>query len=68
MDMPQFTPNQIRPLRKKRKQSRTDFGIDLGFAEKSARISVWKLETGRIKPAGPTLVLPNQLADQSRKQ
>jgi DNA-binding transcriptional regulator YiaG len=40
-----MTPSEIRALRKKLKLSPADFGVRLGFAEKSARITVWRWET-----------------------
>ena len=40
-----MTPLQIRALRQKLKLSPTNFGVKIGYAEQSAGISVWKLET-----------------------
>jgi DNA-binding transcriptional regulator YiaG len=59
-----LTPSQIAALRKKLDPSPTAFGIKIGYAEASARISVWKLENGKRKPSGPTLVLMKQLASR----
>ncbi len=60
-----MTPSEISALRKKLDWSRTKFGVKIGYAEASARISVWTLETGKRRPSGPTLVLLKQLQRRS---
>jgi len=52
-----MTSSQIHALRKRLKFSRTDFGLALGFAEKNARITVWRWERGRRKPPSLTIML-----------
>jgi DNA-binding transcriptional regulator YiaG len=36
----------------------------LGYAEKSARITVWRWETGRTKPSDQTIMLMQQLRER----
>lgn len=58
----EMTPSQIRAFRKKLKLSRTSFGVALRYAEKSARITVWRWEMGRRRPSEQTIMLMKQLA------
>jgi len=56
-----MTPSAIRAFRKKLKLSPRDFGVELGCAEKSARITVWRWETGKRKPGPQTILLMRQI-------
>jgi len=56
-----MTPSQIRTLRKKLKLSPEDFAARLGFAGKSARITVWRWEMGKRKPSAQTILLMKKL-------
>jgi DNA-binding transcriptional regulator YiaG len=58
-----MTPSQIRALRRKLKLSREKFGAGLGFADKSAPITVWRWETGRRKPSAQTLMVMSRLLE-----
>lgn len=57
-----MTPTHIRGLRKKMKLSPTDFGVALGLAEKSARITVWRREAEKRKPSAQSILLMRQIA------
>jgi len=60
-----MTSSQIRVLRKKLKLSRTDVGLELGFAEKIARITIWRWETGKRRPSQQTILLMRQVQQDS---